>query len=98
MLFGSEVYGMSMRRSSAMKKILDRSIQCILKRHNFDRRRAYEEFDIKSLYLCAAMSRFRGYYKWMSNRSLISDLIKSHDDFKSRKRTWAKNSRVWLRT
>lgn len=98
MLFGSEVFGMSQRRLSAMTKILDRSIVCILRRHNFDRRRADEEFDLKAPHMSAAMSRFRGYYKWMCNRSLISDLIKSHADFKSRKRTWAKNSRVWLRT
>lgn len=98
MLFGSEVFGMSKRRSGAMTQILDRGIQFILKRHNFDRRRAYEEFGLKAPYVASAVSRYRGYYKWVNNRSLISDLIESHDEYKSRKRTWAKNTRVWLRT
>ena len=93
--YGAEIFGMCEKRVNALKRILDNSIKCIVKRSNFCRMRAYEEFDILPLYVSAAVSRARGLRKWRDSNCLISDLIGSQ--FKSKKSTWIKEARKWLK-
>ncbi|MGL5636332.1 MAG: RNA-directed DNA polymerase, partial [Bacteroidales bacterium] len=97
-MFGAEIFGMSEKRVDPIKRILDNALKCILKRSNFCRLRAYQEFDIEPLYVQAASYRTRGVFKWRESRSLISDLIQSYEQFVSRKRTWIKEANRWLRT
>ena len=97
LMFGSEIFGMSEQRVSPLKRVLDNALKCVLKKSNFCRHRAYVEFDIKSLYIQAAVNRTRAIYKWKNARSLISSLIDSYENFKSRKRTWIKEANRWLR-
>ena len=59
---------MNEKRVNKLKKILGNGIKCIVNRHNFCRLGAYEEFDIKALYILGAISRARGL---KSGQSLI---------------------------
>ena len=95
--YGSEIFGMNEMRVNSLKRILDNAIKCILKKSNFCRFRAYEELDVKPLYLSGATARTRGLKKWTESAGLISDLIRSQSDFKSKQSTWIKASRRWLK-
>lgn len=95
--YGSEIFGMCESRVNSLKRILDNALKCIVKRSNFCRLRVYEEFDIKPLYVSAAISRARGLKKWEDSGCLISDLIKSQSGFKSIKWTWIKEAKRWLK-
>ena len=90
--YGAEVFGMNEQRVNAFKRILDNGIKGIVKRSNFCRTRAYEELDIKSIYISAAVSRARGLKKWTNSNGLISDCIKSQIDFKSKESAWIKEA------
>jgi endonuclease/exonuclease/phosphatase (EEP) superfamily protein YafD len=95
--YGSEIFGMNEQRVNALKRILDNGIKCIVKKSNFCRLRAYEEFDIKPIYVSAAVSRARGLKKWTGSNGLISDCIRSQVNFKSKQSTWIKESKRWLK-
>lgn len=95
--YGSEIFGMNEQRVNALKRILDNSIKCIVKKSNFCRLRAYDELDIKALYVSAAVSRARGLKKWTSAKGLISDCIRSQVNFKSKESTWIKEAKRWLK-
>ena len=95
--YGSEVFGMNEKRVNSLKSILDNGIKCIVKKSNFCRQRAYEEFDIKPIYVSSAISRARGLKKWTNSNGLISDCIKSQEFFKSKESTWIKESKRWLK-
>ena len=95
--YGAEIFGMNEKRVNLLKRILDNGIKCIVKRSNFCRQRAYEEFDIKQIYISAAISRARGLAKWIGSNGLISDCIRSQENFKSKQSTWIKESKRWLK-
>jgi hypothetical protein len=96
-LFGAELFGMSERRCSSLKKVVDTGISMILNCKNYSRNRAYEELDLKPVQVKAAVSRARGYSKWSQCNGLIKDLIDTSDQFKSRKHTWSKTTKMWLK-
>ena len=96
-LYGSEIFGMSETRISPLKQVSDKAIGLILNSKKFCRVRAYEEMDLKPIQIRAASSRARGLAKWKNGRGLISDLIGSVDEFKKRKRTWAKATNAWTK-
>jgi exonuclease III len=98
MTFGSEIFGMSIQRSEAMKRTLDNALKCIVKKSNFCRLRTYEELDITPIYVLAAAARTRAMVKWKYDRGFIKDLIDTSDDFTSKKRTWIKEANRWLRS
>ena len=93
----SEVFGMNEQRIGSLTRILDNGLKCIIKKSNFCRMRIYEEFDIKPLYVSAAAARARGLLKWINSNGLIRDLIESSSEFKSRKSTWTKGAKRWLK-
>ena len=95
--YGSEIFGMNEKRVNSLKRILDNSLKCIVKKSNFCRQRAYEEFDIKPIYVSAAISRTRGLKKWSTASGLISECIRSQENFKSKQSTWIKESKKWLK-
>ena len=95
--YGAEVFGMSEMRLNKLKRVLDNALKLIVKKSNFCRLRVYEEFDIKPLYISAAVSRTRGIKKWSGSNGLISDLIASQSSFKSKKSTWIKEAKRWLK-
>ena len=95
--YGTELFGMSEKRCSSLKKVVDNGISMILKSKNFSRNRAYEELDLKPVQVRAAVSRARGYSKWSQSKGFIRDLIESSDQFKSKKHTWSKTTRIWLK-
>ncbi len=95
--YGSEIFGMNERRVNSLKRILDNGIKCIIKKSNFCRLRSYEEFDIKSIYVSAAINRARGLKKWTNSNGLISDCIQSQINFKSKQSTWIKEAKRWLK-
>ena len=95
--YGSELFGMSEKRCSSLKKIVDRSLGMVLGSKNFSRNRVYEEFDLKPIQVKAAASRARGFSKWSQSNGLIKDLIATSEAFKSRKHTWSKTTRLWLK-
>lgn len=95
--YGSEIFGMNEARVSSLKRILDNGIKGIVKKSNFCRTRSYEEFDIKSIYISAAISRVRGLKKWTFSKGLISDCIQSQEQFKSKQSTWIKEAKRWLK-
>lgn len=97
MNFGSEIFGMSLKRSDPMKRILDNAIKCIIKKSNYCRLRAYNELDILPIYVQGAVSRTRGMHKWNNSRGLIKELLATNAMFKSRKRTWIKEANRWLK-
>ena len=68
--YGTEIFGMSEKRSQNLKKTIDISISHVLGSKNFCRNRAYEEFDMKPIQVKAAMSRARAYYKWKNSYGL----------------------------
>jgi hypothetical protein len=82
---------------NSLKRVLDNGLKCIVKKSNFCRQRAYEEFDIKQIYVSAAVSRARGLAKWINSNGLISDCIISQESFKSKQSTWIKESKRWLK-
>jgi len=96
-LFGAEIFGMSERRCSSLRKVVDTGISMILKSRNYSRNRAYEELDLKPVQVKAAVSRARGYSKWSQSKGFIRDLINTSDQFKSRKHTWSKTTKTWLK-
>lgn len=96
-LFGAEIFGMSERRCSSLRKVVDTGLSMILKSRTFSRNRAYEEFDLKPVQIKAAVSRARGFSKWSQSNGFIKDLINSSDQFKSRKHTWSKTTKMWLK-
>lgn len=95
--YGSEIFGMNEQRVNSLKRILDNGIKCIVKKSNFCRLRSYDEFDIKALYVSAAVSRARGLKKWTNANGLISDCITSQSNFKSKESTWIKEAKRWLK-
>lgn len=95
--YGSEIFGMNEKRVNSLKRVLDNGLKCIVKKSNFCRQRAYEEFDIKQIYVSAAVSRARGLAKWINSNGLISDCIISQESFKSKQSTWIKESKRWLK-
>lgn len=95
--YGSEIFGMNEARVNSLKRILDNGIKGIVKKSNFCRTRSYEEFDIKSIYISAAISRARGLKKWTNSNGLISDCIQSQEQFKSKQSTWIKEAKRWLK-
>ena len=95
--YGTEIFGMSERRTQRIKRVVDISISQILKTKNYCRNRAYEEFDIKSAHVKAAISRTRAITKWKDSNFLIKYLIESSNEFKSRKSTWTKGTNLWLK-
>jgi exonuclease III len=97
LLYGQEIYGMSMERSTFAKKILDCSIMRIAKKNNFCRRRFYDELDIKDISICTALSRARGFFKWRHSKGPIKWLIDSQSRVKNRKRTWTQVTSTWLK-
>ena len=97
MLYGQEIYGMSLERSTPAKKILDNSIMRIVKKHNFCRRRLYDELDIKDINTATVIGRARGYFKWKNSKGVIKWILDSKSIVKSRKRTWSQVSASWLK-
>jgi hypothetical protein len=95
--YGSEIFGMNEKRVNSLKRVLDNGLKCIVKKSNFCRQRSYEEFDIKQIYVSAAVSRARGLAKWINSNGLISDCIRSQEYFKSKQSTWIKESKRWLK-
>ena len=95
--YGSEIFGMNELRINSLKRVLDNAFKMIVKKSNFCRLRVYDEFDVKSLYVSAAVSRARGLKKWAESNGLISDLIRSQCTFKSVKSTWIKEAKRWLK-
>ena len=53
--------------------------------------------DVNQVQVKAAMSRVRGYNKWKNSDSLIGELIKSADKFKTKKGTWCRDTKKWLK-
>lgn len=98
MTYGAELYGMRITRLAEQKKVLDKCISYILKKVNFCRIRAYEEFDIKPLEVIASLARARAFLKWKNSRGLISELLWTSDRFKSMKKTWSKQTGIWLKS
>jgi hypothetical protein len=96
-LYGSELFGMNETRCSGLKKVVDQGLGMILGNRNFCRNRAYEEFDLKPIQIKAALSRARGYKKWSESKGFIKDLINTSGQFKSKKHTWCKTTKVWLK-
>ena len=96
-IYGSEVFGMSEKRISSLRNLVNHSIGQILWSKNYCRNRVYEELDIRAVEIKAAMSRVRGYRKWSKSRGLIKELIGTSELFKSRKSTWSKTTRVWMK-
>ena len=82
-------------RMNSLKRVLDNSLKCITKYAGFCRNRAYEEFDIKSLYVSAAVAIARGFNKWKNSTGVISECINSLSNFKTTKSSWIKNSVKW---
>ena len=95
--YGTEIFGMSEKRTQGIKKVIDISLSHILNTKNFCRNRAYEEFDLKSIHMKAAINRTRAFRKWKESKNLISDLIRSSEIYKSRKSTWSKGTNLWLK-
>ena len=95
--YGTEIFGMSERRTQNLKRIVDINLSQILNTKNYCRNRAYEEFDLKSVHVRAAISRTRALCKWRDTGFLIKDLIESSSQFKSRKSTWTKGTSLWLK-
>lgn len=98
MSYGSELYGMNISRVKIQKQVLDKALSYLLKKANFCRQRVYEEFDIKPVEITAACARIRAYLKWKNSRGYIAELIDSSDMFVSRKRTWAKQTMIWIKS
>lgn len=96
-IYGSEIFGMSEKRTSSLKKVVDQSIGQILNSKNYCRSRAYNELDLKHISIKAAMSRARGFNKWKQSKGLIKNLIMTSEAFKSKKYTWSKTIRTWLK-
>lgn len=96
-LYGSEIFGMSEPRIRPLKQVADKAIGLILNSKKFCRVRAYEELDLKPVQIRAACARARGLSKWKDGRGLISDLIRSINEFKNRKRTWIKATNAWTK-
>ena len=94
--YGTEIFGMAEARMNSLKRVLDNALKCIVKRSNFCRRRAYEEFGVQPLYVSAAVARARGLHKWTNSTTMIRDLIRD-TSFKSKKSTWIKEARRWLK-
>ena len=95
--YGCEIFGMNEQRMGSLKRILDNGLKCINRKSNFCRLRTYDEFDIKPLYISAAVGRVRGIKKWEGSYGLISDCIKSQKVFKSKESTWIKETKRWLK-
>lgn len=95
--YGTEIFGMSERRTQRIKRVVDLSLSQILKTKNFCRNRTYEEFDIKSVHVKAAISRTRAITKWKNSNFLIKYLIDSTNKYKSRNSTWTKGTNIWLK-
>lgn len=95
--YGAEIFGMCEARMNSLKRVLDNSIKTVLKKSNYCRLRAYDEFDVLPLYVSAAVSRARGLYKWINSNTPLSDLMDPQGGFKSKKSTWIKESRRWLK-
>jgi hypothetical protein len=58
--YGCEIFGMNEKRINSLKLILDNGLKGINRKSNFCRLRSYDEFDIKPLYISAAVGRARG--------------------------------------
>jgi hypothetical protein len=97
LMYGSEIYGMNASRTILAKKVLDNSLKRIVKRHNFCRKRVYNELGLKDPATIATLSRARGFLKWENSNGRISDLIKTRTLVTNRKRTWSQVSQSWLK-
>lgn len=95
--YGTEILGMSERRTQIIKRVVDINLSQILNTKNYCRNRAYEEFDLKTVHIRAAISRTRAISKWRQSEFLIKDLIETSSNFKSRKHTWSKGTFFWLK-
>jgi hypothetical protein len=96
LLYGSEVFGMNEKRLENLSRVMNNSMKTLVKKHNFCRKRLYDELDIKPLGLCAAVGRARCFSKMKDSKGVISELIHSSDSFKARKKTWCTNTKIWL--
>ncbi|XP_077301481.1 uncharacterized protein LOC143922090 [Arctopsyche grandis] len=96
LLYGSEIFGMNESRMALLGKIMNNSLKVLTRKHNFCRKRVYEELDLKPLGVCAAISRSRCYTKMKDSQGVISELIQSSGRFKARKKTWCTNTKIWL--
>ena len=70
----------------------------LVKKHSFCRIRVYEELDIIAPAIYAAISRARCFTKMKGSKGIISELINTSDQFKSKKKTWATLTKTWLNT
>ena len=75
--YGQEIYGCNENRVKKLKGIIDSALQMIIKKKNFSRYRAYEEFGIKSIGMMAATARARGVRKWIESSRVIGDLARN---------------------
>ncbi|KAI5172896.1 hypothetical protein PAEPH01_1818 [Pancytospora epiphaga] len=86
---------MNKARMNSLKRVLDNALKCLFRCSNFCRLRAYEEFDLLSLYVSAILGKAQAIKKWTLFRCIIRDLILN--PFRFRKLSWAKESRRWLK-
>ena len=95
--YGSEAFGINKSRIQKIKTVVDKSLSHIVHCKNFPRVRLYEELDIKPLQIRTTENRIRGYLKWGKSNGTIKELIDSSITFKSKKGTWCKSSRKWMK-
>ena len=95
--YGSEIYGMRETRLSQLKSVYDSAFKKVLKKKNFCRNRAYEEFDVKPLAMIAAIARARAQSKWSGSNGIIKSMIESANKIKFRRKTWTTLTRMWLK-
>ena len=95
--YGSEIFGMSEKRTIGIKKVVDIAISQILNSKNYSRIRAYKELDVKPIFTITAISRARAFAKWVHSTNIIGILIATSEDFKTSKYTWCKGSSIWLK-
>jgi hypothetical protein len=84
-------------RIATLTRVMENSMKRLAKKHNFCRRRMYRELDIKTPAIQAAISRARCYTKMKTSTGVISELIASAGNFKSRKKTWTTRTVTWLK-
>ena len=95
--YGAEVFGANEIRIQKIKTVVDKSVAHIVHCKNFPRARVYEELDIKPVQMRASVNRVRGFLKWKKSKGIIRELIDTAERFKTRKGTWCKVTRKWMK-
>lgn len=97
LLYGSEIFGMNENRMNNLTRVADNLMKNLTKKHNYCRKRVYEELEVKRPYIYAAISRSRCFTKMKESNGVINELINNSRIFKSKKKTWVTNTMTWLK-